>query len=76
MLAARLRLNLLKVALVLGLASFGLNIALIRSHPVATFYLPFTRAFELLAGAVLAGCWSRLDHSPPRATGAPASVFR
>ena len=39
------------------IASFLLNVALIGSDPVATFYLPFTRAFELLAGAVLACGW-------------------
>jgi peptidoglycan/LPS O-acetylase OafA/YrhL len=54
MLAARLRLSLFMVASVIGLASFALNVALIGSHPVATFYLPFTRAWELLAGAALA----------------------
>src|SRR5438128_10999318 len=45
MLAARLRLNLLAVASVLGIGSFLLNVALIGADPVGTFYLPFTRAF-------------------------------
>ena len=45
------------------LASFVLNVALIGSDPVATFYLPFTRAWELLAGAVLACAWDRFDQS-------------
>jgi peptidoglycan/LPS O-acetylase OafA/YrhL len=61
MLAARLRLNLLWVAASIGLASFVLNVALIRTDPVATFYLPFTRAFELLAGAALACGWGRFS---------------
>ena len=61
MLAARLRLSLLTVAVVIGLASFALNVALIGSNPVATFYLPFTRAWELLAGAALACGWTRLS---------------
>jgi peptidoglycan/LPS O-acetylase OafA/YrhL len=39
------------IAMVVG--SFALNIALIDDHPSATFYLPFTRAWELLAGALL-----------------------
>jgi peptidoglycan/LPS O-acetylase OafA/YrhL len=64
MLAARLRLSLLTVACVIGLASFALNLALIGSNPVATFYLPFTRAWELLAGAALACGWSQLSQSP------------
>jgi peptidoglycan/LPS O-acetylase OafA/YrhL len=36
-------------------ASFALNVALVRSNPQATFYLPFTRAWELMAGALLVG---------------------
>ena len=63
MLAARLRLSILAVAAMLGIASFLLNVALIGSNPVATFYLPFTRAFELLAGAVLACGWINVDQS-------------
>src|SRR5262249_9590943 len=61
MLTARLRLSLLVVAAVIGLASFALDVALIGSEPVATFYLPFTRAFELLAGAALALGWNRVS---------------
>jgi len=63
MLAVRLRLSILTVASVLGIGSFLLNVALIGSDPVATFYLPFTRAFELLAGAVLACGWSRVNQA-------------
>ena len=58
LLAARPRWRILAVATVLGLASFALNVTLIGRDPVATFYLPFTRAFELLAGAALARGWS------------------
>jgi peptidoglycan/LPS O-acetylase OafA/YrhL len=64
MLAARLRLRLLTVACVIGLASFALNVVLIGSNPVATFYLPFTRAWELLAGAALACGWSQISQGP------------
>ena len=63
MLAARLRLRIAALAAVLGIASFLLNVALIGSNPVATFYLPFTRAFELLAGAVLACGWIKVGQS-------------
>src|SRR4029077_874253 len=61
MLAAGLRWRLLWIAAAIGAASFLLNVALIGSDPVATFYLPFTRAWELLAGAALACGWSRID---------------
>jgi peptidoglycan/LPS O-acetylase OafA/YrhL len=60
MLVARLRLSMLAAVAVLGVASFVLNVALIGSTPVATFYLPFTRAWELLAGAALACGWSQV----------------
>jgi peptidoglycan/LPS O-acetylase OafA/YrhL len=63
MLVARLRWSLLAVAAAIGLASFALNVALIGAEPVATFYLPFTRAWELLVGAVLACAWDRLSQS-------------
>ena len=63
MLAARLRLSILAVASVVGIASFVLNVALIGSNPVATFYLPFTRAWELLAGAALACGWSHFGQT-------------
>src|ERR1700731_4289922 len=65
MLAARLRLSILATACVIGLASFVLNVAMIGLDPVATFYLPFTWAWELLAGAQLACNWSRLSQTGP-----------
>jgi peptidoglycan/LPS O-acetylase OafA/YrhL len=63
MLALRWRLSLLAVASVIGIASFALNVALIGPDPIATFYLPFTRAWELLAGAALACGWSQIRHT-------------
>jgi peptidoglycan/LPS O-acetylase OafA/YrhL len=63
MLAARMRWRVFVVAAVIGLASFLLNVALIGSNPVATFYLPFTRAWELAAGAALACSWHRLSQA-------------
>src|SRR5437868_14296499 len=35
-------------------SSFALNVFLIHDHPSATFYLPVTRAWELMAGALVA----------------------
>lgn len=63
LLAARLRLSILAAAAVIGVASFVLNVAMIGSNPVATFYLPFTRAWELLAGAVLVSGWSQINQT-------------
>ncbi len=63
MVVARLRFGMWVAAALIGVASFGLNVALIGSDPVATFYLPFTRAWELLAGAALAFGWSQLSQT-------------
>ena len=63
MLATRFRTRIMAMAAMLAIASFLLNVALIGSNPVATFYLPFTRAFELLTGAVLARGWIHLEQS-------------
>jgi peptidoglycan/LPS O-acetylase OafA/YrhL len=63
MLAVRLRLSILATASVIGVASFVLNVVLIGSTPVAAFYLPFTRAWELLAGATLACGWSQISRT-------------
>jgi len=62
MLAARFRVRPLGAAAAIGFASFLLNVALIGDNPVATFYLPFTRTWELLAGGVLACAWDRIPH--------------
>jgi peptidoglycan/LPS O-acetylase OafA/YrhL len=64
LLIARLRLSILVAASLIGVASFVLNVALIDSNPVATFYLPFTRAWELLAGGALACSWSQINQAP------------
>src|SRR5450432_1884130 len=65
LLIARLRLSIPVAASIIGVASFVLNVALIGSNPVATFYLPFTRAWELLAGAGLACSWDRVSQAGP-----------
>lgn len=52
--AWKLRLNLLTITLGLATASFCLNIGMISKDEVTTFYLPFTRVWELMAGSLLA----------------------
>ncbi|MCF8212238.1 MAG: acyltransferase [Rhodoferax sp.] len=64
-LAWKLRLSLLAPVLALGAVSLGLNMALVHTAPVATFYLPLTRFWELLAGALLA--YATLAKPPPPA---------
>jgi peptidoglycan/LPS O-acetylase OafA/YrhL len=67
---------LLATSIILS-ASFMLNIAMIAHHPSETFYLPFTRAWELMAGAALAQT-SRKDerhHDLLAAVGIAAIAF-
>ena len=47
-------LNLLTITLLLLVGSFILSIWLIHTNPVATFYSPLTRFWELLCGSLLA----------------------
>jgi peptidoglycan/LPS O-acetylase OafA/YrhL len=54
MLWAAPRKSLLPATVFIVAASFILNVAMIIHSPSETFYLPFTRAWELLAGATLA----------------------
>jgi len=50
----KLKINITFAILFLFLISFFLNIANIHQNPIATFYIPFTRFWELLAGCLLA----------------------
>jgi len=54
LLAYKRRMNLLLVAIVLGLVSFLVNVGGVAQHASATFYSPASRAWELLLGAGLA----------------------
>jgi len=49
-----LRLNLIAACVALGTASLAWNLWSIGTDPAATFYLPFSRLWELLAGGLLA----------------------
>lgn len=55
----RHRFNVLGASCLILLCSFFLNLYLIEKYPSATFFWPFTRAWELLAGSLLA----QLTHS-------------
>jgi peptidoglycan/LPS O-acetylase OafA/YrhL len=45
--------NSASIAIPILLLSFAINVAFIQTYPVATFYSPVTRIWELLLGAVL-----------------------
>ena len=46
--------NYFIAALLIGIVSFGINICTVHQHPVAAFYSPLSRSWELMVGAVLA----------------------
>jgi peptidoglycan/LPS O-acetylase OafA/YrhL len=48
------RTNILVIILLIALASFATNIALVYTNPVAAFYSPVSRFWELLIGSALA----------------------
>ncbi len=60
--ATRKRMNLLLFAIAIAATSFALNVWRVTNDPVATFYSPLTRFWELLAGGLLA--WVTLHHQP------------
>ncbi|TNE31231.1 MAG: acyltransferase, partial [Alphaproteobacteria bacterium] len=59
--------NLIAGIFVLFLVSLGMNLVFIRDYPEATFYMLHTRAWELLAGALLC---LYLQHVPLKKTAA------
>lgn len=46
--------GILKPVILIAVISFALNILFLKNHPVASFFLPFTRVWELIAGGILA----------------------
>ena len=59
--ASRRRVSILRVVAGVGGVSWLLHAGLSASYPVAAFYLPVTRAWELMAGAVLAAVAAQSD---------------
>src|SRR5262249_34665742 len=64
--AYRLRWNIAMVSVVLGGLSFAVNLSLVETDPSAAFFLPHTRAWELLAGTLLAYIDHRRQRTAPR----------
>ncbi|RQR11269.1 acyltransferase [Burkholderia stagnalis] len=50
----RFRRNPVVAIYTIGIVSFVTNVVLVRQHPVAAFFLPVSRAWELMFGALLA----------------------
>ena len=74
--AVKRRFSLLALALVVGVASFVVNVAGVHKFASATFYSPASRVWELLAGAGLA--WMTVNGytltAGARRHGEPASI--
>ena len=56
--AYKLNFNILTLALLGALASFGFELHSVKGNPTAAFYSPFLRFWELMAGSILA--WLKL----------------
>src|SRR5579862_3732138 len=62
--------SVLMVTVAIAAGSFLINVSWVTIHPVATFYMPFTRFWELMLGSLLA-C---LERQPFWTTGVAASA--
>ena len=72
LLAFRRAYNIVVVTLLIAVVSFSLNVTLVEAHPAATFFLPFTRVWELMLGSLLAS----LELMPGWAGVVPATKTR
>lgn len=70
--AYKLKIHALTVASTVALASFGLNLYWVHQDATATFYFPFTRFWELLAGA----CLTCLERRPSAGSAAVERSLR
>ena len=67
--ASKWRFNLLRPMLVIILGSFTLNVVVTARDPVASFYVPATRLWELALGGVLASIVRTMRHPSQDAPG-------
>ncbi|HEY6452188.1 MAG TPA: acyltransferase family protein [Steroidobacteraceae bacterium] len=67
----RTRFGALVVIGVIAVTSFVLNVDRVSGHEAATFYLPPSRFWELLAGSVLGYPYARRNAAPGPGTGRP-----
>lgn len=62
------RLNFLTITLFIAVASFSVNVFTVTSNPVADFYSPLSRFWELMIGGVLAYLTLHKPHHIPKNT--------
>jgi peptidoglycan/LPS O-acetylase OafA/YrhL len=57
--------HFLKITIIVAILSFSVNILIVRQHPIAAFYSPATRIWELMVGGALAYmAFCRPDYLP------------
>jgi peptidoglycan/LPS O-acetylase OafA/YrhL len=72
LLASKRAYNIAIVTGLIAIASFLINVAWVNTHPAATFFMPFTRAWELMLGSLLAS----LERMPAWSAGAVAATAK
>src|SRR5580704_6345748 len=75
LLASRRAYNVAIVTALIAVVSFVLNVALVDAHPATTFFMPFTRAWELMLGSLLASL-ERMPGWSPKALAATMKTRR
>lgn len=68
------RLNFLAITIFIAAASFAANIFTVTSDPVAAFYSPLSRFWELMMGGVLAYLTLHKPHHLPRDTNIQSAI--
>jgi peptidoglycan/LPS O-acetylase OafA/YrhL len=68
------RLNFLTITLLIAAASFSVNVLSVASHPVADFYSPLTRFWELMVGGILAYITLHKPHLLPGNTNIQSTI--
>src|SRR4029077_20833631 len=70
-----LRVSAATAIALLAALSFAIEIASMGAHPLAAFFLPFGRMWELAAGGLLAVAWGRFSMRAPVADLASVGGF-
>lgn len=68
------RLNFLATTLIIAAASFLVNVLNVGAHPIAGFYSPLTRFWELMMGGLLAYLMLHRSHYLPKHSEWPARI--
>jgi len=70
----KIRIDPVVPIVLVGVGSFGLNLATLAAHPVADFYSPLTRVWEMMLGCALSYWQWRRPHKPARYANAYSTI--